>query len=55
VIAPRKSDRRDFAVAATVELLLERGVLCVGTDGASIGAAHDAAPVHLLGLGAGWS
>jgi kynurenine formamidase len=38
---------------ATVELLLERGVLCVGTDGASIGAAHDAAPVHLLGLGAG--
>jgi hypothetical protein len=48
VIAPRKSDRRDFAVAATVELLLERGVLCVGTDGASIA-------VHLLGLGAGWS
>lgn len=37
----------------TVELLLDRGVRCFGTDGVSVGPAHDAAPVHLLGLGAG--
>lgn len=38
---------------ATVQLLLERGVRCVGTDTPSMGAAHDAAPVHVLGLSAG--
>jgi isatin hydrolase len=37
----------------TVELLLERGVRCLGTDAVSIGPAHDAAPVHVLGLSTG--
>lgn len=36
-----------------MQLLIDRGVRCVGTDGASMGSAHDGAPVHLLGLGAG--
>jgi kynurenine formamidase len=36
-----------------MQLLMDRGVRCVGTDGASMGSAHDGAPVHLLGLGAG--
>lgn len=37
----------------TIEVLLERGVRCVGTDGVSMGPADDAAPTHLVGLGAG--
>lgn len=36
-----------------MDLLLERGVRCVGTDGPSMGAAHDGAPVHVAGLSAG--
>lgn len=36
-----------------MQLLIDRGVRCVGTDGPSMGSAHDGAPVHLLGLGAG--
>lgn len=36
-----------------IELLLDRGVRCVGTDGPSMGAAHDGAPVHVVGLGGG--
>ncbi len=38
---------------ATMELLLDRGIRCVGTDGASMGAAHDGAPVHVCALQAG--
>lgn len=37
----------------TIELLLERGVLCVGTDAPSMGPADDGRPVHVRGLGAG--
>lgn len=37
----------------TVELLLGRGVRCLGTDGASMGPVDDGAPTHLAGLGAG--
>jgi kynurenine formamidase len=37
----------------TMQLLLERGVRCVGIDAPTMGAAHDGAPVHLAGLGAG--
>jgi isatin hydrolase len=37
----------------TVRLLLARGVRCVGTDAPSLGAAHDAQPVHVLGLSGG--
>lgn len=33
-----------------MELLASRGVLCVGTDGASMGPAHDGAPTHIAGL-----
>ncbi|MFD0856714.1 cyclase family protein, partial [Actinomadura adrarensis] len=33
-----------------IDLLLERGVQCVGTDAPSMGAAHDGAPVHVHGL-----
>lgn len=36
-----------------MQLLVDRGVRCVGTDGVSMGSAHDGAPVHLLGLGHG--
>lgn len=36
-----------------IELLLERGVLCVGIDAPSMGPAHDGRPVHLAGLRAG--
>lgn len=28
----------------------ERGVRCVGTDGLSVGTAHDGVPAHLAGL-----
>jgi isatin hydrolase len=38
---------------ATMELLRDRGVRCVGTDGVSMGPAEDAAPVHIVGLSAG--
>jgi len=37
----------------TIELLLERGVRCLGTDAPSMGPAQDGAPVHLAGLGGG--
>jgi isatin hydrolase len=33
--------------------LLDRGVRCVGTDGPSMGSAHDGGPVHVAGLSAG--
>lgn len=32
------------------ELLLERGVRCMGTDGPSMGSAHDGGPVHVAAL-----
>lgn len=38
---------------ATMQLLLERGVRCVGTDAPTMGAAHDGVPVHVAGLSAG--
>lgn len=38
---------------AAVLLLHERGVRTVGTDGASMGAVHDGAPVHQEGLSRG--
>jgi isatin hydrolase len=38
---------------ATMELLRDRGVRCVGTDAVSMGPADDAAPVHIVGLSAG--
>jgi kynurenine formamidase len=36
-----------------MELLLERGVRCVGTDAPSMGPADAGRPVHVRGLGAG--
>ena len=36
-----------------IELLLDRGVRCVGTDGPSMGPAHDGRPTHVAGLRAG--
>lgn len=33
--------------------LIDRGVRCVGTDGTSMGSAHDGGPVHVAGLSAG--
>lgn len=36
-----------------IELLLQRGVRCVGTDAPSMAPAEDGAPVHLAGLGGG--
>jgi len=38
---------------ATMDLLLARGVRCVGIDAPSMGAAHDGAPVHVRGLTGG--
>lgn len=37
---------------SAIRLLMERGVRCIGTDGASMGSAHDGAGVHHLGLAA---
>jgi len=39
--------------ATAMEVLLERGVRCVGTDGPSMGSSHDGAPVHQVGLAGG--
>ena len=36
-----------------MELLLDRGVRCVGTDSPSMGSSHDGGPVHVTGLSAG--
>lgn len=36
-----------------MELLLDRGVRCVGTDSPSMGSTHDGAPVHVTGLSRG--
>lgn len=38
---------------AAVDLLLERGVRCVGTDAPSMGPAHDGRPVHVAALRTG--
>jgi kynurenine formamidase len=38
---------------ATVELLLERGVRCLGIDAPSMGLAHDGAAAHVSGLRGG--
>lgn len=38
---------------AAIRLLLDRGVRCVGTDGPSMGAAHDGIPAHVEGLSNG--
>lgn len=38
---------------SAIELLIARGVRCVGIDAPSIGAVHDPVPVHVLGLGSG--
>lgn len=37
----------------TMELLLKRGTRCVGTDGPSMGAVHEGAPVHVCALRTG--
>lgn len=39
--------------AAAMEYLADKGIRCVGTDGPSMGAAHDGGPVHVMGLGSG--
>jgi kynurenine formamidase len=38
---------------ATMELLMRRGVRCVGTDAPSMGPAHDGRPVHVVALRTG--
>ncbi|MCU1472898.1 cyclase family protein [Amnibacterium sp.] len=38
--------------ADAMRLLMDRGVTCVGTDGASMGSSHAGAAVHTLALGA---
>ncbi|WP_194396276.1 cyclase family protein [Microbacterium atlanticum] len=38
---------------SAMEHLGARGVRCVGTDGASMGPAHDGAPTHVAGLSRG--
>ena len=35
---------------SAAELLLDRGVRCMGTDAPSMGAAHDGGPVHIAAL-----
>ncbi|OIQ09874.1 kynurenine formamidase [Moorella thermoacetica] len=34
----------------TIEYLYNKGVTCIGTDGASMGSAQNGAPVHIFGL-----
>ncbi|GAB3927869.1 hypothetical protein GCM10011575_10980 [Microlunatus endophyticus] len=36
-----------------MQVIIDRGVRCVGTDGASMGSSHNGAPVHQLGLSSG--
>jgi isatin hydrolase len=36
---------------SAMQLLVDRGVTCVGTDSPSMGSVHDGAPVHHFGLG----
>lgn len=36
-----------------LELLLDRGVITIGLDGVSVGAAHEGVPPHVFGLGRG--
>jgi kynurenine formamidase len=38
---------------ATVELLVERGVRCIGTDGPTMGAAQGGQDIHVAALGRG--
>jgi kynurenine formamidase len=38
---------------AAMQLIMDRGVRCVGTDGASMGSADNGAPVHRLALAEG--
>lgn len=40
-------------IAETLDYLISKGVRCVGTDGPSMGSAHDGSGVHLAGLGNG--
>lgn len=53
VIVLKKSIGWAAPSVATIRLLLDRGVRCVGTDGASMGAAHDGAVAHIEGLSNG--
>jgi kynurenine formamidase len=39
--------------AAAIELLVDRGVRCIGTDTPSVGAAHDGFSAHVAGLAHG--
>jgi kynurenine formamidase len=36
-----------------MQLLLDRGIRCIGTDGSSMGPVHNGAPVHQLALSTG--
>ncbi|SFT93817.1 Kynurenine formamidase [Actinopolyspora lacussalsi subsp. righensis] len=53
VIVTGKSPGWPAPDVPTMELLIERGVRCVGTDAPSMGAAHDGVPVHVRGLSEG--
>lgn len=53
VIVTRSAPGWPAPSVAAMELLLERGVRCVGIDAPSIGQAHDPIPVHVLGLSSG--
>jgi kynurenine formamidase len=50
VLAGQRSPGWPAPHPETIELLRERGIECVGTDGLSIGPAEDGAPTHLAGL-----
>jgi kynurenine formamidase len=53
VVVTRRAPGWPAPGVAAMELLLERGIRCVGTDAPSMGAAHDGAPVHVRGLRSG--
>ncbi|MGI8643062.1 MAG: cyclase family protein, partial [Thermomicrobiales bacterium] len=36
-----------------LQLLIDRGVMTIGLDGASVGSSHDGGPPHVFGLGRG--
>jgi kynurenine formamidase len=52
-IVLRSTDGWPAPEPPVMQLLIDRGVRCVGTDGPSMGSTHDGAPVHRTGLGAG--
>jgi isatin hydrolase len=53
VVVGRTAEGWPAPDVSAIELLIDRGVECVGIDAPSIGAVHDPIPVHVRGLSSG--